>query len=146
MKKTFTLFTLFATLLISCESKKSNEQIIKENVENKLKANMKNPKSYEFVNMIITDTFTVKERRKITGLKNLEEIRELSTKIDTGNLLPNAETEYNFLNKQKDENSDAIYYVKLTARGTNSFGAITTNTYSTTVLNDDKLTVLNVSE
>ena len=111
-----------------------------------LKEQLKNPDSFEFVSMNISKTFTVKERKQTTTLKSLNEIKEINKQLPSEDLLKHIETEYNFLEKQTDENKEAVYYVDFVAKGTNSFGGIIQSKYSATVLNDENLTVLSISK
>ncbi|WP_070786781.1 hypothetical protein [Flavobacterium crassostreae] len=142
MKKVLIAIFCFATL-VSCEKK---EDKMKENITLKLKEQLKNPDSFEFVSMNISKTFTVKERKQTTTLKSLNEIKEINKQLPSEDLLKHIETEYNFLEKQTDENKEAVYYVDFVAKGTNSFGGIIQSKYSATVLNDENLTVLSISK
>ncbi|RTY80625.1 hypothetical protein EKL97_10165 [Flavobacterium sp. LS1P28] len=142
MKKVLIAVLCFVTL-ISCEKK---DEKMKENFTLKLKEQLKNPDSFEFVSMNISKTFTVKERKKTTTLESLNEIREINKQLPSEDLLKHIETEYNFLEKQTDENKEAVYYVDFIAKGTNSFGGIIQSKYSATVLNDENLTVLSISK
>ena len=51
-------------------------------------------------------------------------------------------TEFKFLQKQNENDKEAVYYVDFIARGENRFGAIVKNEYSASVLNDKNLTVV----
>ena len=145
MKKIL-LVCLAFTVLISCEKEKSKEEIIKEKIATKLKTKLKNPDSYEFVSMDLAESFTVKERRKVSTQESLEEIREINKTLPSPDLLKRMETEYNFLKNQTDENKTALYRYDFVAKGTNSFGGIIQSKYSVDVLNDENYTVLNVSK
>lgn len=142
MKKVLIAVLCFVTL-ISCEKK---EDKMKENITSKLKEQLKNPDSFEFVSMNVSKTFTVKERKETTTKESLDNIREINKQLPSEDLLKHIETEYNFLEKQTDENKEAVYYVDFVAKGTNSFGGIIQSKYSATVLNDDNLTVLSISK
>lgn len=145
MKKLL-LFTLSLTLFISCgEKEKTKEEKMRENIEAKLKPTMKDPASYEFVSMSIKKTFSVAERKETMNEEHLNKVRELNEQLPSPELLNQAETEYAFLQKQTDENKDAVYYVDFVAKGTNSFGGVIQNKYSATVVNDDDLTVVSLS-
>lgn len=145
MKKLL-LFTLSLTLFISCgEKEKTKEEKMRENIEAKLKPTMKDPASYEFVSMSIKKTFSVAERKETMNEEYLNKVRELNEQLPSPELLNQAETEYAFLQKQTDENKDAVYYVDFVAKGTNSFGGVIQNKYSATVVNDDNLTVVSLS-
>jgi hypothetical protein len=142
MKKVLIAVLCFVTL-ISCEKK---EDKMKENITSKLKEQLKNPDSFEFVSMNVSKTFTVKERKETTTKESLDNIREINKQLPSEDLLKHIETEYNFLEKQTDENKEAVYYVDFVSKGTNSFGGIIQSKYSATVLNDDNLTVLSISK
>ena len=145
MKK-LSLVILTLTVFVSCaEKEKTKEEKIRENIEEKLKSIMKDPASYEFVSMSINKTFSVAERKKTVSEEQLKKIRELNKDVPSPDLLNQIETEYAFLQKQVDENKDAIYYVDFVAKGTNSFGGVIQNKYSATVVNDDNLTVVGLS-
>ncbi len=141
MKK-FILIALSINLIfISCVSKKkTKEERIRESIEAKLKPMMKDPDSYKFVSMKIKKRFSVAERRKTIN----DDFLASAKKLNDPELLFQAETEYNFLKNQTDDNKDATYYVDFVAKGTNSFGATIQNTYSATVVNDDNLTVVHL--
>lgn len=145
MKKIL-LVCLAFTVLISCENEKSKEEIIKEKIAAKLKTKLKNPDSYEFVSMNLAESFTVKERRKVSTQESLEEIREINKTLPSPDLLKRMETEYNFLKDQTDENKIALNRYDFVAKGTNSFGGIIQSKYSVDVLNDENSTVLNISK
>ena len=140
MKKIILIALSINLLMISCA--KTKEERIRENIEAKLKPLMKDPDSYKFVSMKIKKTFSVAERRKTVNDKYLKEVQDLNKTLPVPELLFQAETEYNFLKKQTDENKDATYYVDFVAKGTNSFGATIQSKYTATVVNDDSLTVV----
>ncbi|TSE02656.1 hypothetical protein [Aquimarina algiphila] len=123
---------------------KPNYPIIKKNITEKLKTNFKNPDSFEFISMTIKKTIPVKERKKTITKEYLDKVKKLNKELDSPELLHQAQTELDYLEKQTDENADAVYYVDFVAKGENSFGGTIQNTYSATVLNDDKYTVLKV--
>ncbi len=144
--KNLLLFTLTLTLFISCgEKEKTKEDKMRDNIEAKLKPTLKDPASYEFVSMNIKNTISVAERKKTMNEEHLNKVRELNEELPSPELLNQAETEYAFLQKQTDENKDAVYYVDFIAKGTNSFGGIIQNKYSATIVNDDNLTVVGLS-
>ncbi|MFH6968324.1 MULTISPECIES: hypothetical protein [Flavobacterium] len=124
----------------------SKDEIIKQNIENKLKGILKNPDSYEFVSLNLAKSFTVKERKENITKANLEEMRELNKTIPSADFLDRMETEYSYLEKQKDENKIALYRYNFVAKGTNSYGGIIQSKYSTDVLNDKNYTVLSISK
>ncbi|MFA5299512.1 MAG: hypothetical protein WC389_15085 [Lutibacter sp.] len=142
MKKLL-LLLLTLTILTSCgEKEKTKEEKMRENIEAKLKPSMKNPASYEFVSMNIKKTFSVAERSKTVNEEQLNKVRELNKELPSPDLLNQIETEYAYLQKQTDENKDAVYYVDFVAKGTNSYGGIIQSNYSATVINDDDFTVV----
>jgi hypothetical protein len=143
MKMKKIVFMLFVFTIISCENQ---QDIMKTNISEKIKSEFKNPDSFEFVSMNISDTFSVKDRKQIVTKEKLEEIRDLNKEGAAEDLLKHIETEYNFLQKQTDDNKEAVYYVDFVAKGTNSFGAVIQSKYSATVLNDENLTVLSTSQ
>lgn len=114
--------------------------VIKNNIELKLKEVMHNPESFEFVNMVITDTFSVKNRREVLNDETYKKIIDNPYTSSQMHFL--TKELYSYLQKQTDENKDAIYYIDFNARGTNTFGAKVLNNYSVTVLNDENYTIL----
>ena len=149
--KTKSLLLLSLIFLISCKNETpkieiSKDEIIKQNIGNKLKGMLKNPDSYEFVSMDLAQSFTVKERKENITKANLEEMRELNKTIPSPDLLDRMETEYSYLKNQTDDNKIALYRYNFVAKGTNSFGGIIQSKYSTDVLNDKNYTVLNISK
>lgn len=144
------ILLLSLIFLISCKNETpkveiSKDEIIKQNIGNKLKGILKNPDSYEFVSMDLVKSFTVKERKENISKANLEEMRELNKTIPSPDLLERMETEFSYLENQTDENKIALYRYNFVAKGTNSFGGIIQSKYSTDVLNDKNYTVLNIS-
>ncbi|MGG7036540.1 MAG: hypothetical protein ACI7YS_15290 [Flavobacterium sp.] len=145
MKKIL-LLCLTLTVLLSCEKEVNKDEVIKENIGNKLKERLKNPDSYEFVSINLAKSFTVKERKETATKSDLEEMRELNKSVPSADLLNRMETEYSFLEKQTDENKTALYRYDFVAKGTNSYGGIIQSKYSADVLNDENFTVLSVSK
>ncbi|WP_343330418.1 hypothetical protein [Polaribacter staleyi] len=145
MKKIL-LLCLTLIIMTSCKNEVNKDEIIKENIGNKLKEQLKNPDSYEFVSMNLTNSFTVKKRKETTTKADLEKIRELNKSVPSPNLLNSMETEYSFLEKQTDENKTALYRYDFVAKGTNSFGGVIQSKYSANVLNDENFTVLSISK
>jgi hypothetical protein len=144
MKKILIL-CLTLVILTSCKNEVNKDEIIKENIGNKLRERLKNPDSYEFVSMVLAKSFTVKERKETTTKESLEKMREINKIIPSTDLLSRMETEYSFLEKQTDENQIALYRYDFIAKGTNSFGGVIQSKYSADVLNDPKFTVLSIS-
>ena len=133
-----TILIVLVVLFAACtENTKTKEQIIQENIAVKLKESMKDPESFEFVSMQITETFSVMDRRLLVNSEKVAEIKELGVP----ELLTTVENELSFLDKQTDENKEAMYYVSFVAKGVNSLGSIVSNEYSATVLNDELMTV-----
>jgi len=134
--RNFILLVVFSTFLFSCEK----EDIIKEKVISEVKSKMKNPDSFEFVNYEVFRTTTFKEAKE--GLPLTKEL----IRITSGDEKANYQKEYNFVNSEKDENKIAFYNVYLTAKGTNSFGAIIQSKYSVKVLNNENIDVVYINE
>ncbi|MEO0508143.1 MAG: hypothetical protein AAF090_18450 [Bacteroidota bacterium] len=147
MKK-LALFLLTISLAISCNPKEelTKEEKIQKSIEAKLKPLMKDSASYEFVSMSISRTFSVSERREVINQNKLEEVEALDKKLPSPALVKQVETELSFLQEQRDETKEATYYVDFTAKGSNSFGGVVTSTYSATVINDEKLTVVGLKK
>lgn len=145
MKKILLLCLTF-TVLLSCKKEINKDEVIKDNIGNKLKERLKNPDSFEFVSMTLAKSFTVKERKETVTKSDLEKMRELNKSVPSEDLLHRMETEYSFLEKQSDENKTALYRYDFVAKGTNSFGGVIQSKYSADVLNDENFTVLNISK
>ncbi len=142
MKKIL-LIILTTSFLLSCKSeeeKKSDKMQLA--ITNKLKESMKNPDSFEFVSMKITDIFTKKQRSEIINIESLNKIKELGVE----SLIFQTQKEYDFIQKTPNDKDEVTYYVEFIAKGTNSFGATIQTTYSATVLNDNDFTVFSVKE
>jgi len=135
-RKILILLTIFLTL-ISCTDKQS---VIKENITEILKEEMNNPDSFQFVSMKIKKTISVGERKEIITAEKLKKVYET---LGDSKLFNQYKTEFEFLQKQTDDEKEAVYYVDFVVRGENSLGAIKKE-YSATVLNDEKLTVVNL--
>lgn len=146
MKNQLSLFLLSFLLiaLSSCnkstEGKNKAEDIIKNNIELKLKETMNDPNSFEFVSMEITDTLSVRDRREFLNDEKYKNIIE--NPYTSSQMLFLVKELYTFLQKQTDEEKDAVYYIDYNIRGKNSFGAKVLSNYSVTVLNDEAYTVL----
>lgn len=133
------LLTIFFTL-ISCETK---QDIIKENITETLKEKMNNPDSFQFVSMNIKKTISVGERKEVI---TAEKLKEVYGTLGDSKLFKQYQTEFKFLQKQTDDNKDAVYYVDFVVRGENSYGAIIKKEYTATVLNDEEYTVVSFKE
>ena len=131
------LFTiLFTCILFSCQEK----DLIKEKAISKVKSQMKNPDSFEFVDYKVFKTQTFAEAKKMLQLT-----KKLIL-ITTGSEKDNYQKEYDFINSGTNENETAIYSVYLTAKGTNSFGAIIQSKYVVKILNNDSKDVVYINE
>lgn len=150
MKKAILLFLTFA--VIGCGQTKGKKETktlskndkIKSNIEAKLKPKLKNPDSYEFVDMEISKTFSVAKRKEIIDKEHVNEVRKLTEEMENSDLRNQAEAEYKFLSNCENPHKDAVYYVDFTAKGSNSFGGTIQNTYFAVVLNDKNKTVVNL--
>ena len=139
------ILVMLATLFMACvEPLKSKEEIIQENITLELRRSMKDPDSFEFVSMEITETFTVKQRKEIITKDVIDDLRKIGKRIDITDFLICVEREFSFLSKQTDNDKEAIYFVDFSARGKNSFGVIVKNDYSATILNDKGSSILSL--
>jgi len=148
--KNYLILILALIVITSCkESKENKEEIIKENISNKIKQNFKDPDSFEFVSMNLKEKETVKERKKVNNEKKVEEVKELYEKLgskDSKELLESMQKELEFLNKQTDDDKTAVFKYDFVAKGTNSFGGKIQTKYLVRVLNDENYTVLSFSK
>jgi len=137
---------LLSMTLFSCSN---NENKIKESITNKIKENLKNPDSFEFVSMVIKTKVSVEDVKKRINLKSLNEFKKLineSSSQENKDFLAQLEKNYNFIENYKGDKNEAEYYVTFVAKGTNSYGAIIQSSYEALVLNDDDKTTLSVTE
>jgi hypothetical protein len=137
---------LISMTLFSCSN---NESEIKESITNKIKENLKNPDSFEFVSMNIKSTISVDDVKKRINLKSLNEFKKLinaESSQEYKDFLTQFEKNYNFIENYTGPKNEAEYYVTFVAKGTNSFGAIIQSSYEAHVLNDDDKTTLSVTE
>ena len=144
----YILFILFTMTLVSCDKMKplSKEERMQKSITETFLIDMNDPSTYEFVSMEINKKFTVKERKLVMNDDKLTEIIDLKQRGgDVDHLIAQMKKEIDFL-KYKDDNMEAVYYVRFKARGANSFGAIILSTYSATILNDENLTVVNLKK
>lgn len=145
--KNILLLLITFTFLTSCaETQKTNEEIIKENIEARLKSSMKDPASYEFVSMEIEATFSVGERRYILTEDVVNKFRESNKVVPAEEHLNQVEKEYEFLQKQTDESKEGIYFVGFVAKGTNSRGEVIQTYYYAKIINDENKTVLSLDK
>ena len=145
MKKIL-LGLLLSISLFSCSN---NESKMKESITNKIKENLKNPDSFEFVSMVIKTKVSVEDVKKRINLKSLNEFKKLindSSSQENKDFLAQLEKNYNFIENYKGDKNEAEYYVTFVAKGTNSYGAVIQSSYEAHVLNDDDKTTLSVTE
>ena len=116
MKNILIIAILFVGF-VSCT--KTKEEKMQENITNELLQIMDDPSTFQFVSMEINKTITVGERKNVMNEDKLKKAIELGM---TG-LAEQTKKEIEFL-KYKDDNMDAVYYVRFIARGSNKFGAI----------------------
>ncbi|MDP6921719.1 MAG: hypothetical protein QGH06_01980 [Lutibacter sp.] len=129
------LFVFIIGILSACQNK---ERIMEKNISVKLKEQIDNPHGFKFVSMQIEKTFSVAERKEIITEDKLLEVAHLFGESD---ILNQYRTEFNFLQAQTDESSDAVYYVQCIIEEVNDQGT-RTNIYDVTVLNDAHLSVM----
>jgi hypothetical protein len=130
------LIALFVFTIISCE--KSDP--IKDKVILEVKNKMKNPDSFEFVSYEVFKEINFKEAK--ISLPMVKELIE----ITSGEEKAKYQKEYDFINNNTDNDKTAIYIVYLTAKGTNSFGAVIQSKYSVKVLNNENIDIIYVNE
>jgi len=136
MKKLFIVLIVFT--FISCEK----EDTIKEKVILEVKSKMKNPDSFEFVSYEVFRKETFKEAKK--GIEFTKEL--IKNPFTTEDEKVNYQKSLDFINSGANENDIATYSVYLTAKGTNSFGAIIQSKYVVKVLNNENLDVVYLNE
>jgi hypothetical protein len=144
MKK-IVLGILMAISLFSC----SNESKIKESITNKIKENLKNPDSFEFVSIKISSKISLDTLKKRVNLKNLNEFKQLIKSDDSDEnkeFLAILQKEYDFTQVYKGDKNEAAYYVNFVSKGSNGYGAIIQSKYEAQVLNDDDKTTISVTE
>ncbi len=114
---------------------------MQKSITDALLIDMNDPSTFEFVSIEVYKTFTVGERKEVINEEKLKRILEL----DQGGelMIPQVTQEIVFLS-DKEDNIEAVYYVRFKARGSNKFGGIVLSTYSAVVLNDKDLTVVNL--
>ncbi|MCW4469776.1 hypothetical protein OGH69_12420 [Flavobacterium sp. MFBS3-15] len=134
MKKILLLFAA-TTMLMSC----GKDAAIQDKMEKEIKSRMKNPDSYEFVSFE-TKEVTFKEAKE--GLPVTQAVIDVSE----GEEKAMFQKEYDFVKAGTDDNAVAYYRAHLTAKGTNSFGAVIQSTYSAKVLNNDTQDIIDLHE
>jgi hypothetical protein len=137
MKKIALLFIVL-TSSIFCTEK--IEDPIKEKVISAVKSKMKNPDSFEFVSYEVIKKGTFKDAK--IGLPITKEMITISQGVEKQLY----QKEYDFINSGKNEDEIAYFNTYLTAKGTNSFGAIIQSKYYVKVLNNENLDVTVVKE
>lgn len=143
----------------SCE--KTQEQILQEMIEAKLKENMNNPKSYEFVSMSSTDSIMSKWKEELEALLMEQSVKALNSK--NKRLYSQSDMKYLYSHKERIAFLDSVkinnnkmdsilkvyeskmnsyvpklkgYSVLFKFRGQNEFGATVLNEYKI-VLNNE---------
>ena len=145
MKKLL-LGLLLSMTLFSCSN---NESKMKESITNKIKENLKNPDSFEFVSMNIKTNISVDEVKKRINLESLNEFKKLinaESSQEDKDFLAQLEKNYNFIENYTGPKNESEYYVTFVSKGSNSYGAIIQSSYEAHVLNDDDKTTLSVTE
>lgn len=132
--------------LFSCSN---NEGKMKESITIKIKENLKNPDSFEFVSMNIKTNISVDEVKKRINLESLNEFKKLinaESSQEDKDFLAQLEKNYNFIENYTGPKNEAEYYVTFVSKGSNSYGAIIQSSYEAHVLNDEDKTTLSVTE
>ncbi len=142
---------LILTLLIFISCSKTKEQKMQESIKTEFKKEKDSSSTYEFVNMEISKTISVGERKKVMNEQRLKELIDLRTNfIEIGMAVDDIlssesqlKKEMEFL-KNKDDNLIAVYYVDFVVQSSNKLGAVSKKDYSATVLNDEESTVVHL--
>jgi hypothetical protein len=145
MKKILFVLLLSMTLF-SCSN---DESKMKESITNKIKENLKNPDSFEFVSMNIKTKISVDDVKKRINLKSLNEFKKLinaESSQENKDFLAQLEKNYNFIENYTGPKNEAEYYVTFVSKGSNSYGGIIQSSYEAHVLNDDDKTTLSITE
>ena len=154
MKKLFIVMTaaLMASLFFSCE--KTQEQVLQEMIEAKLKENMNNPKSYEFVSMGSADSIMSKWTEELEAFLLEQSAKALNSK--NKRLYAQSDMKYLYSHKERIAFLDSVkinnnkidsilniykskmdsyipklkgYSIIFNFRGQNEFGATVLNSY-----------------
>jgi hypothetical protein len=177
MKKTTSkiligLIALITIGLNSCSDKKQNrDEIVKRNAEEYLKANMNDPKSYEFVNLVLIDSIfysdNIQYRKEVFSkyieddkdeLNRIEsykidlpsmydenEIDELKVKISKNEkILLKIDSLENKLGNKKNEVASYTYVFSF--RGNNALGAKVLNEYILQTTPSPDFKVINMTD
>ena len=154
MKRKLLILLIISIVIISCKDKQEvieekqevvkgkqdKQEIIKENITIVLKERMENPDSFQFVSMNTNKTISVEDRKKLITEENKQKVLELAG--ENSEIYNQYKTEFAFLQKQKDNNKDAVYNIDFIAKVENKFGVIVKKKYLAIVLNDENFTVV----
>jgi hypothetical protein len=145
MKKII-LVALLSFTLFSCSN---DESIMKESISTKIKEQLKNPDSFEFVSMEIKSKISLDTLKKRINKESINEYKELiksRNNEEDKKFLEFLEKQYKFTQNFKGNNNEAAYYITFISKGTNSYGGVIQSSYEAFVLNDDDKTTLSVTE
>jgi hypothetical protein len=145
MKKII-LVAILSIALFSCSN---DESIMKESISIKIKEQLKNPDSFEFVSMEIKSKIsldTLKKRINKESINEYKELIKLRNNEEDKKFLEFLEKQYKFTQNFKGNNNEAAYYITFISKGTNSYGGVIQSSYEAFVLNDDDKTTLSVTE
>ena len=140
------LLALLSILLFSCSS---DESKIKESISNKIKEQLKNPDSFEFVSMQINSKISLDTLKKRINKESINEFKvfiKASDNDENKKFLELLEKQDIFTQNYKDDRNKAGYYVTFVSKGTNSFGVVVQSNYEAFVLNDENKTTLSITE
>ena len=143
------VLTLGFFLFISCSE--SKEQKMLESIKTEFIKIMDDTSSYEFLDMKISKSITVGERKKVMNAQRLNELMDLRKNfagigMATDDIISSEKQlkiEMEFL-KEKDDADEAVYYVDFVVRSSNKIDTFIKKEYSATVLNDEQLTVVHL--
>jgi hypothetical protein len=145
MKKII-LVAILSIALFSCSNE---ESIMKESISTKIKEQLKNPDSFEFVSMEIKSKISLDTLKKRINKESINEYKELiksRNNEEDKKFLEFLEKQYKFTQNFKGNNNEAAYYITFISKGTNSYGGVIQSSYEAFVLNDDDKTTLSVTE
>jgi hypothetical protein len=145
MKKII-LVAILSIALFSCSN---DESIMKESISTKIKEQLKNPDSFEFVSMEIKSKISLDTLKKRINKESINEYKELiksRNNEEDKKFLEFLEKQYKFTQNFKGNNNEAAYYITFISKGTNSYGGVIQSSYEAFVLNDDDKTTLSVTE
>lgn len=149
MKKLL-LLTVLLSLTVSC-SNDSKKECFLENAISKIKEDMNDPESFEFISFEKTDSITIgklKENANSDRLKEIENIIEkLPDDAEMLRLYESTKKQIALIDIKKDSPNDVgMYKGYINARGNNALGAKIKTKYFVAYLNDGACTVLRVKE